>query len=225
MRVFMASIISISVVFILFYAMLQLLQQPQAMPEQASLDVDFIALPKEPEPLQKRERPVPEKSGKQPPPPLQMPVVAAVKGQPILPKLDPIKPAPFKFSSEIGNPTLSKLHSAPVQKPVPTQNTTAQGTGTTGTGLGKVKVIKHPKAVYPTQALLYKKEGKVVLKFTITTQGIADNIQIVESNPKGLFDQAAIQALKQWRFEPAFINGKPVERSNVIETFDFIIQR
>ena len=54
---------------------------------------------------------------------------------------------------------------------------------------------------YPRQAALDRVEGSVSLQFDINEDGLAVNIQVVESNPPGVFDANAIKALKCWRFE------------------------
>lgn len=222
MRHSLAVLFSIGIVLLLFLMMQQLLQAPTLAERQPPLQVDFIAL-QTPEPeLNKRQRTLPKKPSEQPPPPLQMPVVAATKGRPVLPKIKAIKPKSFQFSSQIGEPTLAKLAApaAPTQSKAPASTPSSQGQG-----LGKIEAIVHPKPIYPAQALIHRQEGHVVLKFTISKEGLPKDIQVIESKPQGLFDQAAIDALKQWRFKPTYQNGQKVERTNVIKTLDFIIQR
>lgn len=54
---------------------------------------------------------------------------------------------------------------------------------------------------YPRRALDRKIEGYVVAKFDIDADGKPQNIQIIESNPKNLFDKETIQTIKKWRYE------------------------
>ncbi|CAH6796461.1 Protein TonB [Vibrio chagasii] len=55
---------------------------------------------------------------------------------------------------------------------------------------------------YPKVALESNLSGYVVMTFNINKQGDVTNIVVVESNPKGIFDKAAVQALSKWKYEP-----------------------
>ena len=47
----------------------------------------------------------------------------------------------------------------------------------------------------------------VILEFTVTPTGeVADPI-VVESQPPGTFDRAAVQAVSKWRYEPLYEDG------------------
>jgi protein TonB len=75
--------------------------------------------------------------------------------------------------------------------------------------------------VYPAQALRSRTNGWVELEFTITESGVVRDIQVVESWPRGVFEQSAASALGQWRFRPRVVNGQPVaQRSSVTLRFD-----
>ena len=51
-------------------------------------------------------------------------------------------------------------------------------------------------------------EGTVVLEATIGTDGRVTGVRVVRSKP--LLDQAAMDAVMQWRFTPTLLNGVPV---------------
>ena len=53
-----------------------------------------------------------------------------------------------------------------------------------------------------------------MLEFTITADGTTKDI-VVASSPPGLFDQAPVEALAKWRYNPKIDNGQPVERRGV----------
>lgn len=63
--------------------------------------------------------------------------------------------------------------------------------------------------VYPSVAIRLEKEGNVVLKVLINEEGNAETIDIATSTSP-LFHQAAIDAMKHYRTNPAMNNGKPV---------------
>lgn len=65
-------------------------------------------------------------------------------------------------------------------------------------------VIFKKEPVYPIEAYEKKIEGWVLLEFDITKLGVPNNIKAIKSAPTKIFDEAAINALKQWRFNPVF---------------------
>ncbi len=62
---------------------------------------------------------------------------------------------------------------------------------------------------YTPDAKLAKYSGSVLLMLEIGTDGVAHNITVVRALGLGL-DQKAVDAVKQWRFNPATLNGNPV---------------
>ena len=67
-----------------------------------------------------------------------------------------------------------------------------------------------PKPIYPKNAKRAEKEGKVMLQATIGIDGIPKDIVAVTKLGFG-FEEAAIAALKKWKFIPAKKKGKDVE--------------
>jgi len=66
--------------------------------------------------------------------------------------------------------------------------------------------------VYPVPARQNRVEGWVELMFTITETGTVRDVEVVDSEPQGVFDSAATQAVGSWRYQPRFANGQPVAR-------------
>ncbi|TLY94201.1 MAG: energy transducer TonB [Gammaproteobacteria bacterium] len=64
---------------------------------------------------------------------------------------------------------------------------------------------------YPAPALTQHLSGSVVLEFTVDTSGETRDIHVVEATPPGVFDQAAINAVKHWRYAPPLVNGAAAE--------------
>lgn len=58
--------------------------------------------------------------------------------------------------------------------------------------------IRQP--AYPEKALEHGVEGSVVLEFGLTPDGTVKNVQVVDAEPAGVFDEAAIDAFLQWKF-------------------------
>ncbi len=64
---------------------------------------------------------------------------------------------------------------------------------------------------YPPSAKKKGIRGYVILSLLITESGRVDQVQVLESSPQGVFDEAAIQGIGLWRFEPAAYQGKKVK--------------
>jgi protein TonB len=53
-------------------------------------------------------------------------------------------------------------------------------------------------------------EGWVLLRFTLLPNGTVTDIEVKESEPQGVFDGSAVEALRQWKFEPVERDGKKI---------------
>ena len=70
-------------------------------------------------------------------------------------------------------------------------------------------LIEKQMPVYPAIAKATRTEGTVVLQATISRSGTIENLRVA-SGP-GLLQQAALDAVKTWRYRPYLLNGEPVE--------------
>ena len=70
--------------------------------------------------------------------------------------------------------------------------------------------------VYPEAARKRGVEGWVELAFTVTPGGAVDDIQVRNASPAEIFDDAAVRAIKQWRFEPIVRNGEKVSQRAMV---------
>jgi protein TonB len=64
---------------------------------------------------------------------------------------------------------------------------------------------------YPVEAKRQLIEGRVTLHFIVTKEGTVRDASVIESNPAGVFDQSALDAIEQFLFEPAIKNEKAVD--------------
>ena len=64
------------------------------------------------------------------------------------------------------------------------------------------------KPVYPQEALDAKLQGVVIIEATIGPDGKVQDAKVLRSIP--LLDQAALEAVRQWEFEPTLMNGVAV---------------
>lgn len=77
---------------------------------------------------------------------------------------------------------------------------------------GSLQRVGGDTPVYPVDARRRGQEGWVDLEFTIGADGTTRDIQIRESRPGSVFNRAAIDALRTWRYQPVERNGQRVEQ-------------
>lgn len=69
--------------------------------------------------------------------------------------------------------------------------------------------VRHQVApIYPDMARHARIQGPVVLMMTVDERGQPIQVQVLEGHP--VFHGPAMQAARQWRFEPALMDGRPV---------------
>ena len=74
-----------------------------------------------------------------------------------------------------------------------------------------LKRLRGPAPEYPATAMTQRIAGSVTLEYTVDTSGETRDVHVVEATPPGVFDQAAINAVKHWRYAPPLVNGAAVE--------------
>ncbi len=72
--------------------------------------------------------------------------------------------------------------------------------------------ISTPAPEYPREASMAGTTGYVVVAFTLSVDGVPQDIAIIESSPPRVFDQSARRAVMRWRFQPVVIGGQAIER-------------
>jgi protein TonB len=76
-------------------------------------------------------------------------------------------------------------------------------------GVTPPKVLYKTEPGYTEAARNAKIEGAVVLSMEIDTDGLAQNVRVIQGLDGGL-DQSAMAAVSQWRFKPGEKDNKPV---------------
>ncbi len=71
-------------------------------------------------------------------------------------------------------------------------------------------LVKSVKPVYPPKANLSKIQGWVELDFTVAESGAVKDIAVHAASAPGVFEDAAISALSQWRYKPVVRDAKNV---------------
>jgi protein TonB len=96
----------------------------------------------------------------------------------------------------------------------PAQPPAAAGPLRVGEGVDRPRKIKHVRPAYPLPAMAARVGGNVLIEATIGVDGKVHNARVVKSI--AVLDQAALDAVRQWEFEPSRVNGVAVAVSMVI---------
>ncbi len=72
------------------------------------------------------------------------------------------------------------------------------------------KILKRVTPIAPAD-IPRKTKGYVIVRFNIGADGHVSDLAVVESQPQGVFDQAAQDAVRKWTYEPRKENGVAVE--------------
>ncbi|MCU0935276.1 MAG: TonB family protein [Gammaproteobacteria bacterium] len=197
-----------------------------SLPDTRALDVaaepDLAAIP-------------PEQAAVRPATEVAQPEPAPAEPVPVAP---PVPPAPRAAPSRAERPKPARTHAAvppgrSARKPataeppgiavanpgVSAAPPSAAGEGTVaGAGVPSPALdteavpIRRVSPVYPLAARTSRTEGRVLVEFTILTDGTVADPSVVEAYPAGVFDREVLQAIRQWRFAPQVEGGQPVSR-------------
>jgi protein TonB len=182
----------------LFFLMHSLIQ----MGAEAALDdvepnkvIDFVRLKKRQEPsIEDRE--LPEKIQEKAPPPPDMAMPTSSKGGMSL-DLSQMNIAPPKPDIQLGD---------------------LQNVGSSSAGI--IPMVR-VQPMYPPAAANQRIEGWVELKFTISTTGSVKSPRVLRAYPSDIFNQAALQAIKKWKYKPRVEAGEKVETTGVAVRLKF----
>jgi protein TonB len=70
-------------------------------------------------------------------------------------------------------------------------------------------LIRRVQPEYPALAKQSRIQGTVMLRAVIDREGMIQDLQVMSGHP--LLVQAAINAVRQWRYRPFYLNDQPVE--------------
>ncbi|MFZ3266392.1 MAG: TonB family protein [Terriglobales bacterium] len=165
--------------------------------------IELRKAPDFPQPTPVYDRPAPE-----PVPKLNAVVPESLRGS--LPITPPVVVTP--------NPAQMMPVSAPMTPPVSTQSFSEPVP--VSEEAERALLIQSVQPEYPPEALAQKLHGTVVLQAIIGRDGRIEDLKIV----RGYFvlGKAAIDAVKQWRFQPYSVNGRPAQtQTNITINFSY----
>lgn len=198
-RVLIALILSAGITLVLFYIMQSFIQAGGSAltdPPRGSV-LDFVRVKQEEVVEQKERKPRKPPPPKEPPPQMNQP------------QLDSASPnsdgAGVDFSSDV------------------TADVALDGGLALESGDGEYLPIVRVAPVYPRRALQRGLEGYVIVEFTVSKQGAVKDPIVVEANPPGIFDRAALDAALKFKYKPRVVNGEPMEVSGIQTRISFEI--
>lgn len=74
-----------------------------------------------------------------------------------------------------------------------------------------VQILSKTEPQFPDSAKRKNITGFVRLQITIDQSSAIKSIDVLEANPEGYFEAAAMDAVKNWKFTAAYQNGNPIE--------------
>ena len=84
-----------------------------------------------------------------------------------------------------------------------------------GGNVQKAKLIERVQPEYPDEALKSRITGTVRLHIILEKDGTVKQVEVVSGHP--LLVQAAVDAVRQWRYQPTTLNGEPVEVDTTVD--------
>jgi TonB family protein len=157
-----------------------------------NVPVTRIALDSEPETKKPDSEPLRVKSS-----------VAGTKKQAHADESAPQVPSPLVVSSADDNP-LSGLLSASPNLPKPSLATLK-----ISQGVSQGLLIKRVQPKYPPAALATHTQGAVQIDAIINKEGNVTNLKVLSGDP--VLAKAAVDAVRQWRYKPYYLDAEPVE--------------
>jgi periplasmic protein TonB len=128
------------------------------------------------------------------------PLIAATAANPDSAPAASPAPAPLDPAPSNATPVAGLRNQPPT--PVPAPALTQPGFN--------ADYLQNPAPRYPPLARRMRQEGKVVLRVLVDTGGGASQIEVRNSSGSDVLDEAALDAVKRWRFVPARRGDQPI---------------
>jgi TonB family protein len=84
-----------------------------------------------------------------------------------------------------------------------------------GGNVQAARIISRVQPVYPMKAREERISGTVRLHVIVAKDGTVEQIEVASGHP--LLQQAALDAVRQWRYHPTLLNGEPVEVDTTVD--------
>lgn len=84
-----------------------------------------------------------------------------------------------------------------------------------------LQLISGAGPTYPAAAKAAGINGVVVVRYDVTRDGLVVNAVVESSEPAGVFDEAALTAVRSWRFNPQIVDHKPQPVVGIVSPIRF----
>ena len=176
------------------------------------------------------------------PPAAPPPPAAPRRQQPDTPRIPtpvPVAPAPIVKVARAATVTTAAAPAPPITAPSPaTARTGAAVSDATGAGPGSAEreavattppdaaafSRSNPPPVYPDIARRRRQQGVVVISVSVSAQGLVTALRLRDSSGFPALDEAALAAVRRWRFAPATRGGAAIAAQGYVE-LPFVLRR
>lgn len=168
--------------------------QPEPLPPRPPPPKPRVPLPSESPPVVAPPEPVPEPVLAAPLAPAAAPAVAAVELAPSRPPSPPVEAAPARSTPVMATPAAP---APPPPQPIVPARFDAD-------------YLANPAPVYPLVARRLREQGTVLLLVQVSAGGDPLQVSVQKSSGHPRLDEAALDAVRRWRFVPARRGDQPV---------------
>ena len=119
------------------------------------------------------------------------------------------KKAELEAKEQLPVPTAANSDSQPGSSNVPMSPNEFRDTSTGR----RVRAIKFEKPKYPGRALNDEQEGSVGVTFVVAKDGTTKDLKVVRETNGYYFKQAVLDSIRAAKFQPATVDGQPVEQT------------
>ncbi len=160
-------------------------------------------------PAQPKQPPPPKPAA--PPPQRPAPAPAPVQPAPSLPVPQAAEPKPAAPPAAHVAPASPPPKSEPAPAPVTVAPPAPPAASKTDVSISASYSASNIKPTYPSMSKRLNEQGTVVLRVLVKSDGSAGAVEVKSSSSYPRLDQAAVEAVKTWRFNPATSDGKPID--------------
>lgn len=145
------------------------------------------------------------------------PEIVPPKPRPIERRPTPLPlPAPARLAAPADSPSPSPVAVAPATAPAPPAPVAAPVAPTATQPRFDADYLDNPKPAYPALSRRGGEQGKVVLRVQVAADGLPTEVQLHAGSGYARLDNAALDAVRRWKFVPARLGSEPVAASVLV---------
>jgi protein TonB len=191
-----------------------LARQQQSLPLESTPEPIMVSLLSAPQAAPQKPVLPPAKPVEQKQKPIKKPIKTPVS-KPVVPV---IKPASLPAAPSVEPPPMPATPASPpaAEAQAKPTNTKAADTQAYQSPSFNAAYLNNPAPKYPPVSRRLGEQGLVLLRVQVTADGIAESVELQTGSGSSRLDQAALEAVKKWRFVPAKRGDQSVSASVVV---------